>query len=279
MDFADNFATTSAKDGSLELSARISIHTHRFTRLGAMTRKPTFDPRTVAREIPGLFESIFPQLTPGVVLAFNRDAQISGCEAIPADIIAACSLQPAMLFEIGFALGEMLASNGIADWQIGVDKAIWRQRRHFDARIPESIPAPDREVAERVGINIAFMLRELEADRHGPIEISPKVPGFEWISSGNGDFAIGHSLIEIKCAARNFSAADYRQLTMYWLLSYASAIESNNADWSEGVLANPRTGRMVMFEFDEFLSVIGAGRTKADMLAQFFSMVSTRHGR
>ena len=32
------------------------------------------DPRTVARNIPGIFDEIFPQLTPGIVMHFNLQA-------------------------------------------------------------------------------------------------------------------------------------------------------------------------------------------------------------
>lgn len=33
-----------------------------------------FDPRTVARDIPGVFDEVFPQLTPGVVAYLNKSA-------------------------------------------------------------------------------------------------------------------------------------------------------------------------------------------------------------
>lgn len=40
----------------------------------AYNRLPRKDPRTIAREIPGIFEVIFPQLTTGVVSYFNKKA-------------------------------------------------------------------------------------------------------------------------------------------------------------------------------------------------------------
>lgn len=243
-----------------------------------MTRRLAFDPRTVAREIPGLFDSVLPQLTPGVVSAFNRDAQTSGCEPIQPREVDACKLQHAMLFELGFAAGEMLLTSGSVDWNTCLDRAIGRQRRHFDARIPESVPDHDREVALRVGNNLARMITNIRERRSGPIVVAPSIPGFQWIASGNGDFAIEETLVEVKCAARNFSASDYRQLTMYWLLSYASAVESDRAEWSEGVLLNPRSGQFVAFRFDEFLRTVGAGRSKAEILGLFASMVGTRGG-
>jgi hypothetical protein len=184
-----------------------------------------------------------------------------------------------MLFELGFAAGEMLISVGFVEWSRCVERAVQRQRRHFDARIPASIPKHDREVALRVGENLAAMLRFLRGNNdHAEITLAPSIPGFQWIASGHGDFAIDRTLIEVKCAASNFSAPDYRQLAMYWLLSYASAIENNDHEWSEGVLLNPRTGRYLAFRFDEFLRVVSAGRTKVDILGLFASMVATRGG-
>lgn len=184
-----------------------------------------------------------------------------------------------MLFELGFAAGEMLISSRSVDWDSCVSRAIERQRRHFDARIPERIPDHDREVALRVGENLVEMLMELRGNnRAGAIALSPSIPGFQWIASGNGDFAIGETLIEVKCVARNFSAPDYRQIAMYWLLSYAAALESNQAEWSEGILLNPRNGRYVAFRFDEFLRIVSSGRTKVDILELFASMVGTRGG-
>jgi len=65
---------------------------------------------------------------------------------------------------------------------------------------------------------------------------------------------------------------------MYWLLSYAGALESNQTEWSEGILLNPRSGRYVAFRFDDFLRIVSAGRTKVDILELFASMVGTRGG-
>lgn len=241
-----------------------------------MIRRPEFDPRTVAREIPGLLDSVLPQLTPGVVSALNKESKSCRCDPISTEDIATCTLQHSMLFELGFAAGEMLMSIGTIDWSACVERAIARQRRYFDAKIPESIPSHDQTIALRVGENLAIMLMEIRGDQLDDVKIAPSIPGFQWIASGHGDFSIGHTLVEVKCAARNFSASDYRQLVMYWLLSYASAVETNFPEWSDGVLLNPRSGRYVELRFDELLSIIGSGRTKADMLSLFASMIGTR---
>mgnify|MGYP006909081847 CR=1 FL=1 len=243
-----------------------------------MTSKPAFDPRTVAREIPGLFDAVFPRLTPGVVSSFNRDGHQSECEQVSAEDVASCVLQRAMLFELGFAVGETLLSAQTVVWDNCVARAVERQRRYFDAQIPDSIATHDREIAERVGRNLATMLKDIGIAKQGRIVTAPVVPGYQWIASGQGDFATGKTLVEVKCTAKNFSAADYRQLTMYWLLSYAAAIEGNGHEWTDGILLNPRSGWYVVLRFDEFLRIISPGRTKVDVLERFTSMLGTRGG-
>ena len=111
------------------------------------------------------------------------------------------------------------------------------------------------------------------------IVLRPRIPGFEWISSGNGDFSIGHTLIEVKCAAKRFSSADYRQVAIYWLLSYAAAIEGRGEEWKHFVLLNPRNGEKVSMSYESFLAVISSGRTKVDILQLFQSLVGTRFKR
>ncbi len=63
---------------------------------------------------------------------------------------------------------------------------------------------------------------------------------------------------------------------MYWLLSFAASVERNCAEWSEGVLLNPRSAKYVVLKFDDFLRVISGGRTKVEILQLFSSMVGTR---
>jgi hypothetical protein len=241
-----------------------------------MPRLRLHDPRTVARDIPGVFDSIFPQLTPGVVAHFNRRAEEADCPAVPLDLVRSSSLQQAMLFELGFAVGETLLAGNVIDWNFCLGIAIARQRRHFDAVLPDRITATDQQVAEQVGRNMASMTKTLSAQRGVPPRIGPNVPGFQWISSGQGDLSIGSSLIEVKCSKRSFSASDYRQLVMYWLLSFAASVETDSVEWTEGVLLNPRNGLQVQFDFGEFLHIISAGRTKVDILQLFTSLVGTR---
>lgn len=248
----------------------------RFIRSGAMMRNPANDPRTVARNIPGAFDSLFPQLTPSVVAHFNRTAQLSLCTPIPIEMVQASKLNKAMLFEIGFTIGEKLLAGNSIDWDDCLRIAIARQKRYFDAKVPNELTKLDEQIAEITGRNIATMINELAADRNHPIVPTPAVPGFQWISSGYGDFEIGPTLIEVKCSSGNFSAPDYRQVVMYWLLSFAASVENNRAEWTEGILLNPRSAKYVLFKFDDLLRVISGGRTKVEIFQLFSSMVSTR---
>ncbi len=82
--------------------------------------------------------------------------------------------------------------------------------------------------------------------------------------------------MEVKCAAKRFSSADYRQVAIYWLLSFAAAVEGHGEEWRNFILLNPRSGEMVKMTFDAFLSIISSGRTKVDILQLFLSLVGSR---
>ncbi len=242
----------------------------------AFNRLPARDPRTVARDIPGVFDALFPRLVPGVVAHYNRQATVnSGIERLPEKFVKCSLLSRSMLFEIAYARGEQLLQGKTeAEWQACVDIAVKRQRRHFDASIPEAISETDMAAAEWVANNMAAILGDLATEYSSPLQSSPSIPGYEWIASGNGDFAIADTLIEVKCTARHFSASDYRQLVMYWLLSYAAAVENDAAEWKWGILTNPRLNLTVRFTFQDILSVIAAGRSKVQLLELFRSIAS-----
>lgn len=240
------------------------------------SRFPMQDPRTVARDIPGIFDVIFPQLTPGVVAYLNKRAvSFSDIEALPDELVKASTLKRAMLFETAFVRGEQLL-NGItnADWDDCLKVATQRQRRHFDASLPDALMDADRVVAEWVGKNLADMLNQIHAKEAGDKLISaPEISGYQWIASGEGDFSVGPKLIEVKCTNRNFGAADYRQVLMYWLLSYASAIEHDAPEWTSVILLNPRFNHVVEIPFNNILEVTAAGKAKVEILELFSSIV------
>lgn len=240
------------------------------------------DPRTVARDIPGIFDTLFPQLAPGVVTHFNRRAYtVAACQAVSAELVAASALQHAMLFEIAVAAGQQLIEGSDPldlDRALGV--AIDRQRRHFDAKLPGQLTAIDKTIAIRVAENLATMLEKVRTDAgKAALVCSPPIPGYQWIASGTGDFAIGSRLIEVKCTSKPFSSSDFRQVMMYWLLSYASSVEGRAPEWLDAVLINPRLNKIVEVSFDEMIKVTGAGRSKVDVLELFSSMVADHNAR
>lgn len=244
-------------------------------------RLPARDPRTVARDIPGISDALFPQIAPGVVRHFNlRAYEIPGCNRVSHDLVTASSMQHAMLFEIAVAAGEQLINGSMSiDLGSAVDLAVSRQRRHFDAKLPQGITATDEEIIVAVANNLSVMLNEVCRANAEPLIRSPHIPGYEWIASGTGDFAIGSTLIEVKCTNKLFSSSDYRQVMMYWLLSYASSIEGKATEWSNALLINPRLNAIVEVSFNETIQVIGAGRSKVEILELFSSMVGDHNNR
>lgn len=234
------------------------------------------DPRTVAREIPGLFDEVFPQLTPGIVGHFNSQATKFDIRPLSVTALAQSKLQRAMLFELGGAVAEQLLSGTVIDWTECSAITLQRQRVYFDAKLPDQFDAADKDLAMIVGVNLSEVLMNLSREANLPIFFHPRIPGLEWISNGFGDFSLGSTLIEVKCTAKRFSASDYRQVAIYWLLSYAAAIEGRGEEWVSFTLLNPRRGELVSMRFDAFVSAVSSGRTKVDILQLFHSLVGSR---
>lgn len=234
------------------------------------------DPRTVARDIPGMFYDVFPQLTAGIVGHFNSQATKLDSIPLPATLLAQSRLQRAMLFELGTAVGERLVAGAEVDWDVCSAAALKRQRAYFDAKLPEVFDETDKTLATIVGENLAAALRALSGDAGCPIVLNPPIPGLEWIANGYGDFAIARTIVEVKCTAKRFSAADYRQVAIYWLLSYAAAVEGHKDEWTHFALLNPRRGELVFMRFDAFLSTVSNGLTHVDILQLFQSLVGSR---
>jgi hypothetical protein len=240
---------------------------------------PVNDPRTIARDIPGLFDALFPRLVPAFVANLNRQSiQVPECQAVPPDLVSASSLQRAMLFEVAVAATEQLITGHSAvDWDACLSVALRRQREHFDAKLTSHLSATDKEVSLRVATNLVSMLRYLQSTSAGePLVHAPEVPGYQWIASGVGDFALGEDIIEVKCTNKHFSSADYRQVVMYWLLSYSAAIEVGGREWVGVTLVNPRLNLIVKFKFDDLIEVISAGRSKVELVEILSSMIESR---
>lgn len=234
-----------------------------------MITKAGRDPRTIARNIPGILNAIFPGLTPGIVSFYNKLAIDCAVIVVPAEAIQASELQKSLLFELAFAVGEQRVLGNNPTWGECVATATDRQRRFFDAISPSEISENDQRIALRVADNLVTMVKQVATDCDSAYGAAPVIPGFRWIASGTGDFFAGSTLIEVKCIAGNFSAADYRQVAMYWLLSYAAAVETGNYEWRSCVLMNPRTGKLVNIHFDEFIHLTSGGRSKVEILQAF----------
>jgi hypothetical protein len=234
------------------------------------------DPRSVAREIPGILDEVFPQLTPGIVAHFNSQASKFEVQELPPALLSQSRLQRAMLFELGYTVAERMMSGIGYDWAECIEATLLRQRVFYDAVLPDRIEPADQTLAEIVAQNLTIRLRALSNLQSLPVVLSPVVPGLEWIASGHGDFSIGRTLIEVKCTAKRFSASDYRQVAIYWLLSFAAAIEGKGHEWRDFVLLNPRSGEQVSMRIDSFLSTISSGRTKVDILQVFQTLVGSR---
>ncbi|CNH10948.1 Uncharacterised protein [Yersinia enterocolitica] len=160
------------------------------------------------------------------------------------------------------------------DWGECLSVALQRQSKYFDAVLPEKLLDIELQIAHQTANNLVKSIKFINNQRgNSPIIKSPLVPGYQWIAQGYGDFAIGNTLIEVKCSSRNFSSSDYRQILIYWLLSYSSSIEGRTAEWNTGILLNPRANKHIEISFHELVKIAGAGRTKLELLELFSSIV------
>lgn len=183
-------------------------------------------------------------------------------------------LQNSMLFELSIVAAEDLLEGCGIEWSRCLREAVRRQRDYFDAQIPTEINAHARNCVLQTAENLRAILDEALTDLES-LEARPTIPGFGWISSGTGDFATNSTIIEVKCHAKNFSTADYRQLLLYWFLKYVKSMESGQICWSHGVLVNPRLGTYSLFRFDTVLPMISGPRQRIDLVQSFNACVLT----
>ena len=131
-------------------------------------------------------------------------------------------------------------------------------------------------MAMKVATNLVLMLQAARGEnRSADVLSAPFIPGLRWISSSSGDFSVGHDLIEVKCTKRHFSSADYRQLVMYWILSYAASLEGRGEEWVGGILINPRLCLTLRLKFDDLLNVTAGGMSKVELFATFSALVGS----
>lgn len=242
----------------------------------AFSRLPTRDPRTVARDIPGVLDILFPRLSGGLVASLNKKMfTFEGIQPIPDDLIEKSQLQNAMLFELSVARVEsLLSGEGDLSWDGCLRLASRRQSRHYDAKMPDKLGQGDLDAATHAANNLSAMLNSIQAQHPGlRIEIRPAIPGLGWIASGNGDFALGSMLIEVKHTDRNFVSSDFRQVLMYWLLKYSQAIEHSGEIWSDVLLLNPRRNSALFVKFDYLLRSASANSGRVELLELLRSIV------
>lgn len=245
-------------------------------------RLPARDPRTVARDIPGVLDILFPRLTGGLVNALNTKLfSFPDIMPISTKELESSRLQKAMIFEVSMARAESQLRNGdAASWEDCLAVASTRQRRHFDARIPERLEPDDILLADHAAQNLMTMLNSVQAQRPlVKLEHAPLIPGLGWVASGTGDFAIGSTLVEVKHIGRNFNAGDFRQVLMYWLLRYARNIESNDDVWSEILLLNPRRNAALLVNYDNLLRSASASSNRVELVELLRSAVGQEHDR
>jgi hypothetical protein len=242
-----------------------------------LSRLPRKDPRTVARDIPGVLDVLFPRLTGGLVAHLNKKMfSFEKIVAVPEALIEQTRLQKAMVFELSVARAEgILRGDEVADWSEYLRSASQRQRRHYDARIPDALSEEDIAIAEHAAQNLISMLTSVQAQRPGmTLEQSPMIPGLGWVASGNGDFALGPMLIEVKHTERNFGSGDFRQVLMYWLLKYARCMENTDDIWSEILLLNPRRNAALHVYYDYLLRSASARLNRVELVELLRSAVS-----
>ena len=118
------------------------------------------------------------------------------------------------------------------------------------------------------------MLNSVQAQRPSDIlEQAPLIPGLGWVASGQGDFAIGSTLIEVKHIENNFGAGDFRQVLMYWLLRYARTIEKDSAMWSDVLMLNPRRNGALLVNYDYLLRSASASSNRVELVELLRSAV------
>ena len=231
-------------------------------------RFPPRDPRTVAREIPGVLDILFPRLTGGLVASLNRATfSCSGVDPIDENLIEKSRLNKALLFEISVVFVEIRCSERRdSDWSECLTIAAKRQSQHYDAVIPDTLESHDIEIISRAADNLQRMIAVLQENKpSSALEIRPVVPGLGWIASGTGDFSIGETLIEVKNADRNFVAGDIRQTFMYWILKYALSLKSDSEAWKDCILINPRRNIYLNFDFDTLSRAASANLGRVEL--------------
>jgi hypothetical protein len=223
---------------------------------------------------------LFPRLACGLVSSLNRDAfEFDAITAVPKENIEQSLLQKALLFELAVVRAEHILHGGKnPNWGMCIEAATKRQSRHYDAKLPGTVEKTDMDVADHAAKNLVGMLECVSKQQPDDVLVfSPKIPGMGWIASGNGDFSIGKTLIEVKHTSRNFGSGDFRQVLMYWILKYAGSIENNDDIWTDCLLLNPRRNSALRVNFDRLSRAASTNLGRVE-LCELLQTI-TRRGR
>lgn len=245
-------------------------------------RLPGRDPRTVARDIPGILNVLFPRIAGGLVNTLNEKMfSFPGIRPVPSGALESSHLPKAMLFELSMARAESKLRDGnAASWEDCATVAARRQQRHFNAHVPTMFTASDLSLADHAAQNLIAMLTSVMGQRSSArLEISPPIPGMGWVASGNGDFAIGSTLIEVKHSEGNFNVGDLRQVLMYWLLRYAKTIETIEPIWSHVLFLNPRRNAALFLDYNDVFEMASGTLNRVDLLELLRSLVTRESDR
>lgn len=276
---ASNSGEVRSNIGRLAWNETAMDHSQSFSWNGRVVsnRIPVRDPRTVARDIPGILDIVFPRLSGGLVSALNRKMfQFNSAAAVDEVLVAQSGQKKSMLFEIAVAYAEQaIRGDGRPSLAESKKIAFERQQRHFDARPPRPLSDIDKQIIRRVSSNLINMITDFAAQQGSQdIAIRPTIPGFGWIGSGSGDFSVSDTLIEVKNTDRNFIANDYRQVLMYWILSYAKSLEGGATGWSTYLLMNSRLNRSVFGSFDDLVEAASGGLSRIEVYEYLRAIVT-----
>lgn len=244
-------------------------------------RLPTKDPRTIARDIPIIFNILFPRLTSGVVTQYNQlPESLSSISSLNSEMTKSSYRSAAFIYEMGYAKANQIISGEPENWQVCHQKAYEKQSRFYDFNSPHHPTEEDKKIIEKLARNLVQILISLKQTPNENIILNPEIAGFSWIANSRGDYAISSSLIEAKCSKSDFSMADFRQVLIYWLLSYLDSLKSqNNNEWENLILVNPRLNKILKINVETILPVISDDKSKPEIVHKFRELINLKKNK
>jgi len=211
-------------------------------------------------------------LIPAMAMHLNKTfgTSLEGCRIIPQELMKESKQFRATLFEVAVVAAEMKRWD---DDRFSMDRCLseanQRQKKYYDAKLPAALKRADKKIIFQVASNLNAMFDHIESAHGKTIVQEPAIPGFGWIANSLGDYACGTTLIEVKCSGKRFSSADYRQVTIYWLLSYIQSLEKQETAWDRIILLNPRLNFVVEMTSKELVGLISGERSRMEVVQAF----------